>query len=73
MERFIIQPSENPGYWVCTDQINLVMCIFKEHDFNYTQQFQLLEDFDTANAQKLATYAREMGDWLRENHYEKVF
>lgn len=73
MKRFIIQKSKKPNHWVCTDQTNLIVCVFENHKYNDTQQFELLEEFDTANAQELATYAREMGDWLRENHYEKVF
>lgn len=72
MERFIIQPSETPNLWVCTDQTNGIVCVFEQGKFNDTQQFTLLED-SKASANQLATIAREMGDWLRENHYEKIF
>lgn len=51
MERFIIQKSAKPNHWVCTDQTNLIVCVFENHKYNDTQQFELLEDFDTANAQ----------------------
>ena len=73
MSRFIVQPGENPGTWVCTDQANKVVCIFEDHKFNDSQNFTMLEDFDPKNYMKLAQIAREMADYLRENHYEKVF
>lgn len=73
MERYIIQPSEQEGYFVCTDQINKIVCKFEEHSFNDNQSFRLLEDFDSVNYKKLAELSREMGDWLRLNHYEKIF
>lgn len=73
MNRFILQPGENPGYWVCTDQVNKFVCVFEDHKFNGTQKTTLLEDFDPKNYMKLAQITREMGDYLRENHYEKIF
>lgn len=72
MERFIIQRSEHPDYWVCTDQVNGIVCVFEANNFNESQKFTLLED-STASANELASLAREMGDWLRENHYDKIF
>lgn len=71
--RFIVQPGENPGFWVCTDTINGIVCVFEDHKFNETQETTLLEDFDPKNYMKLAKIMREMGDFLVENHYEKVF
>jgi hypothetical protein len=73
MERFIIQPSEKPNHWVCTDTDNLIVCVFEEHKFNETQEFDYIGDKLTFNANNLARFAREMGDWLRENYYNKVF
>ena len=32
-----------------------------------------LENFNPNDFMKLARYMREMGDWLNENHYEKIF
>lgn len=72
MDRFILQPGENPGYWVCTDRINGVVCVFEDKKYNETQKFTPLGDFDPGNFIKLAKFAREMGDWLKENHYEKI-
>lgn len=72
MERYIMQPSDTPNHWVCTDQTNGIVCVFEAHRFNDTQKFTMLED-SKASANELATIAREMGDWLRENHYDKIF
>jgi len=73
MERFILQKSTNAGYFVCTDTKNKITCIFKKHDYNNDQKFTLLEDFDPENFMQIAKYTREMAEWLRENHYEKIF
>jgi len=72
--RFILQKSElKPNHWVCTDTENLIICTFENKNFNDTQEFKTLEEFNPANFMQLARYAREMGDWLRENHYDIIF
>jgi hypothetical protein len=73
MNRFILQPGEHPGFFVCTDRVNGVVCVFKEHKFNEMQNFTLLEDFDPKKYAELAKFLREMGEWLNESHPEKVF
>lgn len=73
MSRYILQPSDKEGYFVCTDQENKIVCVFENHNYNENQEFRMIEDFDPANFQRLAEIAREMGDWLRENHYDKIF
>jgi len=73
MKRFILQKSEKlVKGWVCTDTKNGIVCVFEDKKFNDTQEFTLLEDAEK-DANKLAQYAREMGDWLIANHYGKVF
>lgn len=75
-KRFILQPSEQPLHWVCTDTDNNIVCRFEEHKFNETQKFTLIdgESFRTKEAAlAVATYIREMGDWLYANHKDKVF
>ena len=73
MERFIIQHSQTqPDGWVCTDQENGIVCRFREHQFNETQQFTILEDMPNPNATAIARMVREMADWLRSNHYNKA-
>lgn len=71
--RFILQKSEKPNFWVCTDTENLIVCIFKEHEFNNVQDFKMLDDFNPKQLKNVPKFCREMGDWLRENHYNKIF
>lgn len=71
--RFILQQSEKKNHWVCTDQVNKIVVTFENGKFNDTQNYTLLEDFDNANVMQLAKIAAEIGDWLRDNHYDKIF
>ena len=72
--RFILSASElKPNHWVCTDTENLIICTFENKKFSDSQEFKMLEDFNPENYMQAAKYAREMGDWLRENHHDKVF
>lgn len=74
-ERFILQSSKELGFWVATDTDNNIVIKFREHQFNETQQVTLL-DGNTFNsveeATRIATYLREMADWLRHEHYNIV-
>ena len=74
-ERFILQPSQEQGFWVATDKDNGIVVKFREHQFNETQQVTLLngDTFKSAEeAMKVATYLRELADWLHDNHYNKA-
>lgn len=76
MDKYILQPSANKGWWVATDMEHGIVVKFKEHEYNDTQETTLLNDnkFKSAEeALKYATYIRELADWLRENHCNKVF
>lgn len=73
MERFILQPSMHPNVWVCTDKENGLVCRFDAHKFNDTQKFTFLEDIAQPDALTIAKIVREMADWLRSNHYDKIF
>ena len=76
MDRFIIQRSATPGWWVATDKENNIVVQFEHGKYNDTQKVTLLNG-DTftseVEAMKVATYLRELADWLREEHYEKLF
>ena len=77
MGRFIIQKSEQKeGWWVCTDKAHNIVCLFQDHRYNETQNFTLI-DGDTFQTKEealaVATYLREMGDWLFKHHYDKIF
>ncbi len=70
--RFILQPSKEKGYWVATDTEHNIVVTFKEHEFNETQKVTLLDRTaygSTEDALKVATYLREMADWLARYHY----
>lgn len=74
MERFILQKSEKQkDGFVCTDTVNGLVCQFTAHKFNDTQQFTFLEDVEQPNPLAIARILREMSDWLRDNHYDKIF
>ncbi|MBR4593469.1 MAG: hypothetical protein IKO33_02675 [Bacteroidaceae bacterium] len=74
MERFILQKGSGVHNWLCTDKENGIVCEFQEHQFNDTQRVVPLEDnILNNNPLALAKAMREMADWLRENHYDKVF
>ena len=76
-DRFILQRStRQQDWWVCTDKEHNIVCRFQAHRYNDTQEFTLLDGDkfpNEAEALKVATYIREMVDWLRDNHYNKVF
>lgn len=69
--RYIIQPSESPNYWVCTDQENGLVCKFEQGNFNIAQEFTFLED-TKLSAIEIASAVGEMGYWLAENHRDKI-
>lgn len=74
MARYIVQESKTKqGWWVCTDTEHGLVCKFEEHKFNDTQRFTFLEDNPHPKALQIARLMREMGDWLGENHRDKVF
>jgi len=71
-ERFILQKSDKPNHWVCTDTINGIVCVFGHKNFNENQTFTLLEDVSKPDASALAKIARELGEWLAINHRDKA-
>jgi hypothetical protein len=71
-DRFDLQKLHKSGYWVCTDTVNGVVCTFENHNFNENQKFSLIEG-SAIDAAHIAEVMTEMGDWLRANHYGKVF
>lgn len=71
--RYLLQPSEQkPGWWVCTDTENGIVCRFQTHRFNETSQMKFLEDVKQPDALAIARLMREMGDWLAEHHEDIV-
>ena len=76
MDRFIIQRSATPGWWVATDKENNIVVQFEHGKYNDAQKVTRRSGDTFASeveAMKVATYLRELADWLREEHYEKLF
>lgn len=74
MKYVIKQSKEFPGWWVVTDTENMIVCRFKDGDFNGSQKFTALNDITSIEqARELPRLARELADWLAKNHLDKVF
>lgn len=71
--KYILQESENKGFWVCTDTINKIVVVFENGKFNETQKMTALDDFNPKNFMQISKYMREIGVYLFNNHYEKCF
>ena len=71
-ERFILQESSDPGYWVVTDQQNGLVCKFLERNFNKTQKTTDINDNPITDPLTLATALREIGDFLYSKHPELI-
>ena len=69
--KYIIQPSEKPNHWVCTDVKNGIVCVFENRKYNETQNVSTLDYFPPAKFMQLAQLMGEMADWLCDNHYDK--
>jgi len=73
-DRFILQKSETrPNIWVCTDTLNGIVCEFENKNFNDNQKFTILENITNPDSNALAKAVRELSDWLRANHYARIF
>ena len=74
-ERFVLQPSkEMQDGWVATDTENSIVLRFENHKLEQTMRCTpLLTDGREPTAIELATAIRELLDWLKEEHKDKVF
>lgn len=71
--KYTLQPSREPGFWVAIDQDHGIAITFREHEFNDTQKVSLLDGATIGSidqATKIAGYLREIADWLRKEHYD---
>lgn len=74
MNRFKLERSQDlPEWWVLADTENLIVCRFKEHEFNDTQKVIILEDSKFAHtsncANEIAHIMSEMGDYMFSHWY----
>ena len=74
-ERFVLQPSkEMQDGWVATDTENGIVLRFENRKLEQTMRCTpLLTDGREPTAIELATTIRELLDWLKEKHKDKVF
>lgn len=73
-KRFTLYRTANdPQVWECTDKDNGIVCRFRWHQFNETQQVKVTDEQSEPDAMAMARAMREMGDWLAENHKDVVF
>ena len=69
--RFLLQGSADRKGWVVTDLDYGVVVTFRNHRFNATKKITFLNDIPTDHL-VTARILREMGDWLGENHKDKI-
>ena len=69
MSRFKIdEPQE--GLYIVEDTDTGLLCMFEKGKFNETQDFR---NIPQENPMQIPTLMRELGDWLAENHRDKLF
>jgi DNA-binding XRE family transcriptional regulator len=68
----IEKSQSNPDYWVCSDFVNNIVCIFKDGNFNIDQKIEYLGDNDGEIINELTTILRNMTNWLLLNHKYKM-
>ena len=69
--RFLLQGSADRKGWVVTDLDYGVVVTFRNHRFDTTKKITFLDD-KPADHLVVARILREMGDWLGENHKDKI-
>lgn len=73
--RFTVTPSRKAGWWVCADRLYGTVTRWRDGDFNGTAETTVLDD-PLPSPRLAAEYARAMretAEWLRRNHYAKLF
>lgn len=71
MSRFKLEPvNELLNHYIVEDTESGLLCMFEKGKFNETQEFR---NIPQENIMQVPTLMRELGDWLRENHYDKIF
>ena len=68
--KYILQKSEKPRLWVCTDTKNEIVVVWEEGKFNETQKVTVLSDKPQGDALFYARTMRDLTDWLLTEHKE---
>lgn len=69
MSRFKLDEVQQ-GLYIVEDKMTGLLCMFEKGKFNETQEFR---NIPQGNPMQIPTLMRELGDWLRENHCDKIF
>lgn len=67
--RFKIDEPQQ-GLYIVEDTVSGLLCMFEKGKFNETQEFR---NIPHSNPMQIPTLMREVGDWLAENHRDKLF
>lgn len=74
MEKYSVKRGTKKNEWICTDTVNGITVTFENGKFNDTQEYAVLNENMTIDfANRLPAIVAEMSDYLRENHYNKIF
>lgn len=68
---YVVQQLEDKNGFTCTDTKNMISVSWQDRKFNDTQKVSFLNS-TVPDAGQLATAMRQIGDWLVENHSEKL-
>lgn len=71
-ERFLLQPSKEPGWYVLTDEQLLITLRFRAGDYNGSQQVKMIDESLVKDPMDIATSLRLMGDWMLKYHKELI-
>ncbi len=72
-DNFEISLSEKEGYWLVKDYEYNIEVEFEHGKFNETQQVLNKDTLNPSDFMHLARRMGEMAEWLRANHYDKIF
>lgn len=67
MERYLLQPSENNGWWVVTDMKYKISVLFKEHEFTTKKYASILDDPNAAESdiRRLLRSTKDLDNYMR--------
>lgn len=72
--KYIIQQSTTPEWWIVTDQEHGIVVKFKTHEYNETQEVTLLKSNQfVLDAEAYANHMRKIEKWIIKFHYSKAF
>ena len=71
-ERFLVQESSDPGYWIITDQESSLVCKFLERQYSKDYKITDLDGKPVTDLITMANALSEMGDYLMARHPELI-